>query len=122
MKRIQTIADVEVLKGNINIPKDYLEIIETEFMNWFEAEGIDESLKSFQLPNHSCIYHLEDKQDTSFITNQILFMEYAEKETVKDCTYYRIGIMSDHQMIVAFFIKGTLDEQFEKYLDQRGID
>ncbi|MFD2679255.1 hypothetical protein [Bacillus seohaeanensis] len=122
MKRIQTIADIEALKIQSNIAKSFLNVVELEFMNWFEAEGTEESLTSFRLPNHACIYYLEGERDTSFIANQSLFIEYVEKEVTDDCTYFRIGIMNDHEMSVIFFVEGMLDEQFEQSLQERSCD
>ncbi|URM33403.1 hypothetical protein LLY41_02660 [Cytobacillus firmus] len=78
MKMIQCIADIEELKARNTIPLPYLQMIESEFLNWYEAEGFDESLISFRLGNHSCIYHLENKEDTSFINNKIHQIEYIE--------------------------------------------
>ncbi|WP_108672461.1 hypothetical protein [Peribacillus acanthi] len=116
MKLIQHLSDIEELKARGSIPIEYLKQIETEFLNWYEAEGMRESLTEFRLPTESCMYHLEEKEDTRFITSQMLNIEYVEKEELNDCTYFRIGLMNDHQMNILFFLEGTIDQQFEKWL------
>jgi hypothetical protein len=118
MKRLQTIADIEELKTRGNIATSFLNVIESEFMDWFEAEGTGESLTSFRLPNHSCMYLLEDDKDTNLIVEQIVNIEFIEKEVTNDCSYFRIGLMNDHQMNLIFFLEGTLDSKYEQWLQQ----
>lgn len=118
MKTIKTMADLESLRRMGRIPLEYVNAIESEFLNWFEAEGAGESIMAFEMPQHACMYHLEDKNDTPFLSNQILNIEYVEKEELKDCTYFRIGIMNDHQMNLVYFLEGTLDQKFEKWLER----
>jgi hypothetical protein len=118
LKIIQTLSDIEELKARGNVNLNYLRVIEEEFINWFKAEGNAESLTSFRLPNEACIYHLEEKEDASFISSQMLSIEYIEKETSEDCVYYRIGIMNDHQMSLLYFLEGTFGLSFEQWLQQ----
>lgn len=58
MKRIQCLADLEELKAKGTIPLAYLNIIEKQFFDWFEAEGTGEPIKDF-----TC-----DKKHTSAIS------------------------------------------------------
>lgn len=116
MITIRTIADLERLKEMGGIPLEYLSIIESEFLDWFEAEGTGESLDMFEIPHHACMFHLEDNNDTAFLSNQIINIEYVEKEEFKDCHYFRIGLMNDHQMNLVYFLEGTLDKGFEEWL------
>ncbi|MBG9550261.1 hypothetical protein [Cytobacillus firmus] len=116
MKIIQCIADIEELKSRSTIPLPYLNIIETEFFEWFEAEGNGEPIIAFRLPTHSCIYHLEDEQDTSFIANQILKIEFVEYETAADRKYFRLGLMNEHEMSLVFFLEGTIEQRMEECL------
>ncbi|PKG24282.1 hypothetical protein [Niallia nealsonii] len=118
MKIIKTLSDIEELKARGNIDFNYLKALEEEFINWFEAEGNGELLKSFRLPNWSCIYHLEEKDDANFIASQMLHLEYVEKESKDNCMYFRIGIMNDHQMILLYFLEGTFDSHFEQWLQR----
>lgn len=118
MKIIQTLSDIEELKARGNVDLNYLKIIEEEFINWFEAEGNGESLTSFRLQNDSCMYHLEEKEDASFISSQMLSIEFIEKESIEDCGYFRVGIMNDHQMSLIYFLEGTFDSYFEQSLQQ----
>lgn len=64
MKTIRTIADIEELKGMSSIPNEYVSVIESEFNDWFEAEGTDESPMKVEISHHDCMYHLEDQGDT----------------------------------------------------------
>lgn len=116
MKIIQTLSDIEELKARGDVDLNYLKVIEEEFINWFESDGNGELLTSFRLPSESCIYHLEGKEDTSFISSQMLSIEYIEKESTEECDYFRIGIMNDNQMSVIYFLKGTFDQYFEQSL------
>lgn len=43
MKTIRTIADIERLKEMGRIPLEYIKVIESEFVEWFEADGGGES-------------------------------------------------------------------------------
>ncbi|UGB30587.1 hypothetical protein [Metabacillus sp. B2-18] len=122
MKMIQTIADIKELKAMNSIPLGYLKVIENELINWFEAEGECELLTSFRLPSYSCIYHLEDDKDGNFIEDQIINIEFIEKEVTSDCSYYRIGMMNDHQMSLFFFVEGTLSFKNEQWLLRLGGD
>jgi hypothetical protein len=116
MKIIQTIADIEELKARSTIPFIYLKEIEAQFLEWYEAEGEDDELVKFRLPFPSCIYHLEDQEDASFIADHILEIEYIEKEETEECGYFRIGLMKGHQMSLVYFLEGTLGERFEQWL------
>src|SRR5690625_1869975 len=98
MKRIQTMLDIEELKSRGNLPSGYVSIIEAQFIEWFEADGEDEPLDTFELPNHACIYHLEDETDMELIMDQIVDVEFVETEEVEGSEYFRVGLMQDHQM------------------------
>ena len=110
--------DLERLKEMGRIPLEYVSVIESEFMNWFEAEGAGESLMTFEMSHHACMYHLEDNNDTTFLSNQILNIEFVEEEELEDCVYFRIGLMNDHQMNMVYFLEGTLDQKFEEWLER----
>ncbi|WP_433744952.1 hypothetical protein [Falsibacillus pallidus] len=116
MKIIQCLADLEELKSRSTIPISYLRVIETQFLEWFEAEGADESFVSFRLPRESCIYHLENQQDSGFIVNQLLQVEFVEYETADDHRYFRMGLMNEHEMSIVFFLEGTINEKLEEWL------
>ncbi|MFD1734995.1 hypothetical protein ACFSCX_00315 [Bacillus salitolerans] len=118
MKMIQHISDIEELKARSSVPIEYIKEIESEFLSWYEAEETGETLIEFRLPTESCMYHLEGKEDAQFIVKQMLHVEYIEKEELVDCSYFRIGIMNDHQMNVLFFVEGTIDKRFEQWLQQ----
>lgn len=118
MKIIRTIADLERLKEMGSIPPEYISVVECDFMDWFEAEGTGESLMMFEMPNHACIYHLEDKNDASFLLNQLINIEFVEKDKIKDCSYFRIGVMNDNVMNLVYFLEGTLDQKFEEWLQR----
>lgn len=97
MKRIQTLLDIEVLKSRESLPSGYISVIETQFIEWFEADGENDSLDIFELPNHACIYHLEES-DMKLIMDQITDVEFVETEEVEGWTYFRVGLMQDHQI------------------------
>lgn len=118
MKTIRTFADIEKLKEMGTIPIEYVTAIESEFLDWFEAEGTGESQKEFEMPQHTCMYHLEDNHDIAFLSNQILDIEYVEKEELEDCNYFRIGLMNDHEMNLVYFLEGTLEQRFEEWLER----
>ena len=118
MIRIRRISEIERLKELGRIPLEYVKAIESEFVTWFEAEGTGESLIEVEMPQHACMYHLEDKNDITFLSNQILNIEFVEKEELPDCVYFRIGIMNDHQMNLVYFLEGTLEQRFERWLEQ----
>lgn len=66
----------------------------------------------FRLPAHSCIYHLDEKNDMHFIIDNFIHVEYVETEQVESQMYFRIGLMQDHQMNVLYFMKGTLPKEY----------
>lgn len=116
MKQIQCIADIEELKARSNLPLPYLKAIESQFLEWFEAEGAGESITSFRLPNESCIYHVEGEEDTDFIFS-ISGLEFVEKEEAEGWTYFRIGLMNDHQMNLIYILQDTFDQKIEDWLE-----
>lgn len=118
MKRIRKITDIEELKEMGSIPLDYVTVIESEFITWFEAEGVGDSLDEFEMPQYACMYHLDDKHDTTFLSIQKVNIEFVEKEELKGCAYFRIGIMNDHQMNLVYVLEGILDHDFEEWLEQ----
>jgi hypothetical protein len=72
MKKIQSIADIEELKARGTISLHYMNVIETQFREWYEAVSTGELLDVFQLPSDSCICHLEDERD--YINSSMLSM------------------------------------------------
>ena len=111
MKRIQTYADIKALKEG-NLPSFYTKEIEQLFLGMFKADGEGESLYTFSLPTHACIYHLNQSDDKHWLfglMQQVEFIEVEEK-------YFQIGIMEDHQMNIVYFLKGTFSEQIETWL------
>ncbi|WDH82265.1 hypothetical protein [Paenibacillus urinalis] len=116
MKMIQSIYDIEELEAGGNIPLSYISVVRTQFEEWYESDHTDECLTEFRLPAESCIHHLEEEKDAKFILDQLIHVEYVETEEVQDCRYFRIGIMTDHQMNLVFFIEGTLSSRIEQWL------
>jgi hypothetical protein len=91
-------------------------MIESQFLEWYEAENNGESVTTFRLESHSCLYHLESKKDTSFISDQLLHIEFVEYETIEENRYFRIGLMKDHEMSLVYFLKGTIEQKIEGWL------
>lgn len=118
MKKIQTIADIEELKARNTLPHSYTHVLEMQFVEWYEAEGTGVPYAAFQLPNHACIYHLEDETDTGIIMDQMLNVEFVEIEEVDGWKYFRIGLMHDHQMNLIYFLEGTLARKIENWLER----
>lgn len=118
MKKIQTIADIEELKARNTLPLAYIQVIEMQFVEWYEAEGEGKPYATFQLPNHTCIYHLEDETDTGIIMDQIINVEFVDIEEGEGWKCFRVGLMQDHQMIIIYFLEGTLPRKIEKWLER----
>lgn len=116
MKRIQTMADVHALEADEQLPSFYVREIKDQFIMWHEAEGEGESIDSFCLPNHACIYHLDERDDMHFIMDNFIHVEYVETEQVGNHMYFRVGMMQDHQMSVLYFMEGTLPRRIELWL------
>jgi len=120
MKRIRTLAEIETIQETSKINHFYIETLKSEFVRWFEAEGAGESMDTFELSGGSSIYHLEDTKDSSFIADNILSIEYVDVGEKEDLTYFRIGLMNDHEMSIIYFIKGTLGDEIEQWLKEFG--
>lgn len=121
LKIIQSIADIEELKARNNLPLAYIRIIETQFIDWYEAEGSREGIRNFRLPGGSCIIHLENDQDSNMVLDQWMNIEFVEHENINQCQFFRVGVMSDHQMHLLFFLEGTIHPLLEKRLkNERG--
>lgn len=116
MKIIRTIADIAELIEKGNIPLSYLSDLKSEFLILYESEGTGESLESFKLSNQACMYHLENEEDTRFLQERILEIEFVDKEKTNECTYFRVGLMNDHQINLVYFLGGTLENKFEAWL------
>lgn len=120
MKRIQTMADVQVLKKEEHLPSYYKREIKDQFLLYYDFEGEGEAMESFRLPVHACIYHLEDEEDGKIILDQLLNIEFVDIEGSADRRYFRIGIMHDHQMSTLYCLEGVLSYELEKYLVSKG--
>lgn len=116
MKIIQSIADIEKLKERSALPTKYIKIIEDQFLEWYESENEGEPLVSFRLPNHTCMYHLENENDGEFIYKQLIHLEFVDVEENEEVKYLRMGIMDDHQMHLVYVLEGTLEPSFEEWL------
>lgn len=112
MKRIQTYADIEMLEQEEKLPVFYIDEIKRQLLGIYEAEGENESLTTYSLPNYACIYHLNKSDDKQWLFEKIQQFEFVEVEK----GYYRIGIMEDHQMSLVYFLKGTFSEKIETWL------
>lgn len=116
MKRIQTMADVHALIADEQLPSFYVREIKDQFIMWHEAESEGESIDSFCLSNHSCIYHLDKEEDMHLIIDNFIDVEYVETEKIEKQMYFRIGLMQDHQMSIIYFLAGTLPRRVELWL------
>lgn len=117
MQRIQSIADIQQLQQKQQFPNPYLEILYQQFKQWFEATSEYDDLLTFQLPTYACIYHLDNEEDTGFLMDQIIHVEYVETDKVDGMKYFRIGLMQDNHMSLIFFPEGTLAPKIEKWLE-----
>lgn len=111
MKRIQTFGDIEALKQE-NLPSSYIKEIKQQFQSMFKADGEGESLHTFSLPIHACIYHLNESNDIEWLLDLMEQVEFIEVEK----EYFRIGLMEDHQMNILYFLIGTFSEEMERWL------
>lgn len=116
MKIIRTMADIQALKTNEHLPSFYVEAIQRQFLLWYEAEEHGETLDSFCLPLHSCIYHLETDEDSFIILDNLMHVEYIDVEETDEGDYFRMGMMQEHEMSVVYFLAGTFSKRMEWWL------
>ncbi|MFD2443706.1 hypothetical protein ACFSO7_06875 [Bacillus sp. CGMCC 1.16607] len=121
MRIIQTIADIEELKARTFFPLPFLRAIETQFLEWYEAEGNEEPNLSFRLPYESCIKVAEEEQDVHELFTK-WNIEFVEKEASGGCEYYRIGIMNDHQMSLVYLLQDHFGGNIESIMEGLGED
>lgn len=113
---IQTLSDIEELKARNILPLSYLQVIEKEFHERYEAESTSETITAFRLPHESCIYHLEQEEDEDFLLRHLKDFEYVETERLDGFMYFRIGVMNGHEMNLIYFLEDTLNSELEQWL------
>jgi len=105
MKVIQTMNDIEYMKASSLFPTSLLTIVERDFLLFYEAEGNDEEVTEFQLPNHQALLIAENEEDVHEVTRNPLDIEYIEQEQ----QHFKIGKRNDQEIqfvYVPFYILG----------------
>lgn len=118
MKVIRKLADVQSLKNDECLPSFYVEEIYHQFLGSYEAMTEGEAIEEFVLPLHACIYHFNHSDDRQMLEELVYQIEYVDTEVKEGCKYFRIGVMQqDHEILVIFFLEGTLPYKTEKWLE-----
>ncbi|MEI3610187.1 hypothetical protein [Pseudogracilibacillus sp. SO10305] len=120
MIKIQTMADIQALQKNKDLPSFYIEEIKYQFSMWYEADNDGESLYEFCLPPYSCIYHFDKATDINVFTALWNEIEYVDVEKINGQKYFRIGIMHDHEMSIIYALEKTLPRRIGQLLESEG--
>ncbi|WP_156505903.1 hypothetical protein [Bacillus sp. SJS] len=118
MERVTRFLNISELETKGTFPHLFIDIVKMQFLDWYKAEGTGESLEDFCLSSSSCIYILETEKDDQFLLQNLLDIEFVEREECKGCVYFRIGFMNDHQMNLVYFLEGSIGDRLEKWLQQ----
>ncbi|MBP1932293.1 hypothetical protein J2Z37_002294 [Ammoniphilus resinae] len=114
---IQTQNDIEYLKAINTVPMDLIKVIEQDFLDVLEAEGVDKDDLSYRLPSQQAFVLLEVDDDVSNSVGDLLHIEYIEKLTENNIDYYRIAKRFDHEFQLLYTLAGIHDEKSEQWLN-----
>uniref|UniRef100_C5D8C8 Uncharacterized protein n=3 Tax=Geobacillus TaxID=129337 RepID=C5D8C8_GEOSW len=59
MKVIQCLTDIEMLKATGHLPLPLIQVIEEQFILFYESVGTEEAITQFRLSTHEAILVLE---------------------------------------------------------------
>ncbi|MGE5661551.1 MAG: hypothetical protein ACM3X1_04815 [Ignavibacteriales bacterium] len=119
MKIIKGHVDVELLKEENSLPQAFVEFLENEWMELYEAYSDGESLEEFSLELHGMqiVFEKGDRLAEGF--GEVIFPEYVEKIRFKDIELYRMYVMEAEDYGKLYYsIVGTLDDASEAFLQE----
>lgn len=119
MKKIQTMSDLHELKQQEHVPKQYVDEIEFQFLAW-QKELNEDVLDEFGLPPEACMYHFDRGEDVKILLHHVHEIEYVEMECIENSTFFRVGLMQDHQMSLIFVLADYLPEDIKEWLYELG--
>ncbi|MGG3162167.1 hypothetical protein ABEO87_10965 [Geobacillus stearothermophilus] len=121
MKVIQCLTDIEMLKATGHLPLPLIQVIEEQFILFYESVGTEEAITQFRLSTHEAILVLETNQEVSLLRQNILDIEFVEFESVGDIEYYRIGKRNDQEIQLCFAMRGAFDYRNEQWLEEQAM-
>jgi hypothetical protein len=119
VKVIQSLNDIECLKSINNVPMELAIAIEEDLQNLIEEEAIDSDPLKVRLPFHKASILLENGDDVVDILGDTFHLEYVEKLTEGNISYYRIAKRHDHEFQLIYTLIGCHDEEVEKWLEEQ---
>jgi hypothetical protein len=119
MKIIQTLNDIEQLRAIKAVPMELIEMIEQDFINLYEAEGLDANLLMFCLPYQQALFLLEAGDDVLVLLNDLFTLEYVEKDKRGGIEFYRIAKRLEHEFQLIYTLVGIHNKEIENWLQEQ---
>lgn len=119
MKRIQTLSDLENLRGANATPMELIKAIEHDFLAIYESEGNEVYLLEFYLPPWQALFLLEPGDDVLGKLDNSLALEYVEKLELEEMAYYRCALRNEHDLQLYYSQVGIHEKSIENWLKKQ---
>jgi len=119
MQIIKGFLDLELLRENATLTSSFLDYLETEWMEFYEAYSDGVPLEEFSLELHGMQIVLESGDSLPEGMGETIFPEYVEKISLDDVDIYRMYVMEaeDYGKLYYSFV-GSLDDESEATLGE----
>jgi hypothetical protein len=93
MRIIKGYLDLELLRENATLPNEFLDYLEAEWMEFYDAYSDGEPLEEFSLELHGMQFVLESGDSLSESIGETVLPEYVERISLGEVDIYRMYVM-----------------------------